>query len=451
VKGSPRVSVNNLEEMPPAQPEVRGLYLAALVSLALLVAGTLIYPDYLISVGIRVGSFRISPMGALFVCAAPAVTWYAWKQRGLLQRRALDIALISAIIYVVVRGVIAATNGNELGLVVGYAGYVILLYYGMAVIGQEKYGLRTMFIVLVSMGIIAAAYAVIEFALDRNILYGGIIKEEMIPISPVRGPGYHRSSSTLGHPGALGAFMVQVIPFFLFFFIRAGTAVRKAAWGAGIALLMLALTMTFSKGAWSTAAILLITGLIWLTWRRPVSTRPLLFLLMVVVLVLGVFTATFYETVHAGTLSKARTGESFNPRIYMWSRVPDTFLANPLVGAGMWQGNREVFEVNPAPEAKNRPVSIDNIYLVALVEQGALGVLLVGAALTLIGTQAWKLLRRGGPLAAWGLPVAVSVAMILINGYAMSSLMIWPNMIVFWLCAGMIRSLVERSHEMHGE
>ncbi|MFA5816017.1 MAG: O-antigen ligase family protein [Bacteroidales bacterium] len=438
-------------EIQPTSSEVTRLYLAALVSMSFLVAGTLIYPDYLVSVGIRVGSFRISPIGALFVCAAPAVTWFSWKQRGLLQRRALDIVLISAIIFVVIRGVIAATNGNELGLVVGYAGYVILLYYGMAVIGQYKYGLRTMFIVLVSMGIIAAAYAVLEFALDRNILYGNIIKEEMIPISPVRGPGYHRSGSTLGHPGALGAFMVQSIPFFLFFFIRAGTAARKAAWGFGIVLVFVSLLLTYSKGAWSTAAILLISGLIWLIWKRPASTRALLFLLLAVVLVLGVFTTSFYETVHAGTLSKARTGESFNPRIYMWSRVPATFMANPLVGAGMWQGNSEVFKVNPAPEAKNRPVSIDNIYLVALVEQGALGVLLVGAALTLIGLQAWKLIRRGGLAAVWGLPVAVSMTAILINGYAMSSLMIWPNMVVFWLCAGMIRSQVERSHELNGE
>jgi len=131
----------------------------------------------------------------------------------------------------------------------------------------------------------------------------------------------------------------------------------------------------------------------------------------------------------------------------MLERVPSTFLANPVIGAGMWQGTREIFVVNPAPESEHRPRSIDNIYLVALVEQGAVGILLIGTALVLIGIQAWKLLRRGGPVAAWGLPVTVSMAMILINGYAMSSLMIWPLMVVFWLCAGMIRSLYERPQE----
>ncbi|MHB9111528.1 MAG: O-antigen ligase family protein [Thermoleophilia bacterium] len=432
--------------MPVSNSEPRRSYMAALVSISFLLAGTLLYPDYLVSVGLRVGPVRVSPMGLLFVLAAPSVSWYFWKQKATLKYSAVDIVLVIAFLFVGIRGALAATNGNELGLVVGYIGYALLLYYGTAVVGQKRGALRTLFMVLVSMGVIAAVYAVVEFALDRNILYEGIIKESMVPFP---GVGYHRSGSTLGHPVVLGAFMVQVIPIFLFFFIRAGTAVRKAVWGAGIVLLMLALTMTFSKGAWSTAGILLISGLIWLIWRRPASTRPLLFLLTAVVLVLGVFTAVFNETVHAGTLSKARTGESFNPRIYMWSRVPNTFLANPLVGAGMWQGNKEVFEVNPAPEAKNRPISIDNIYLVALVEQGALGVLLVGAALTLIGIQAWKLLRRGSSLTAWGLPVAVSMTMILINGYAMSSLMIWPNMVVFWLCAGMVRALAERSSEMH--
>jgi len=311
--------VDNLEVMPPAPQEVRPLYIAALASMALLVAGTLIYPDYLVSVGIRVGSFRVSPMGALFVCAAPAIAWFAWKQRRMLQGRALDIMLLSAIIFVAVRGVIAATNGNELGLVVGYAGYVVLLYYGMGIIGQERHGLRTMFIVLVTTGLIAAVYAIIEFAFDRNILYGDIIKEEMVPISPVRGPGYHRSGSTLGAPGALGAFMVQSLPFFLFFFIRAGTTARKVAWGGSIILLFVALLLTYSKGAWSTAAILLAGGLVWLLWRRPAATRSLLFLLAAAVIVLGVFTLSFYETVNAGTLSKRVQARVSIPVFTCWN------------------------------------------------------------------------------------------------------------------------------------
>ena len=163
-------------------------------------------------------------------------------------------------------------------------------------------------------------------------------------------------------------------------------------------------------------------------------------------LVLGIFTVAYQSTVYSGTFSEARTNESFKPRQYMWSRVPVTFKENPLVGAGMWQGNAEVLRVSQAPEATNRPTSIDNIYLTVLVEQGIIGLFLAGATLILIGIQMLKLLKAGGSSFEWGLPVAVSMILILLSGFTTTSLMVWPNMVVFWLCAGMIRSMVERSY-----
>ena len=421
--------------------EPRRAYLAALVSISFLLVGTLLYPDYLISVGLRLGPVRLSPMSLLFVFAAPAVLWFFWKQKATLKYSVVDAVLVTALFFVGIRGAFAATNSNELGLVVGYIGYALLLYYGTAVVGQRKGALRTLFTVLVSLGVIVAVYAVVEFAIGRNIIYEGIIKENMAPYS---GAGYHRSGSTMVQPDSLSAFLVQVSPFFIFFFIKA-VGSRKVAWGAAIVLSMLALLLTYSKGGWGTAAVLVLVGLVLMIKRRPASARPLLITLISGLLVLGGFTVAFHSTVYAGTLSKARTSESFKPREYMWSRVPETFMENPLIGAGMWQGNAEVIRVSQAPEAKNRPSSIDNIYLAVLVEQGIIGVLLTSATLILFGSQASKLLNGGGPIVEWGLPVVASMALILISGLTITSLMIWPNMVVFWLSAGMLRSLVERS------
>lgn len=429
-----------------SESEPDKLYIAALFSIAFLLAGNLLYPDYLISVGLRIGPVRVSPMGLLYVLAAPSVLYYFWKQKATLKYSAVDIVLATTFLFVGIRGVLAATNGNELGLVVGYIGYALLLYYGAAIVGQKKGALKTLFLVLVSIGIIAAAYAVVEFAIGRNILYDDIIKESMVPFP---GKGYHRSGSTLGHPGVLATFLVQISPFFIFFLIKA-TGLRKVAWGAAIVLSMLALLLTYSKGGWGTASILVAAGVIWIIKRRPVSARPLLITLLSGLLVIGIFTVTFHSTVYSGTLSKARTSESFRPREYMWSRVPVTFKENPLVGAGMWQGNEEIIRVSQAPDARYRPSSIDNIYLTVLVEQGIIGVLLTSATLILFGIQAWKLLRGGGMGFEWGLPVAASMILILINGFAMTTLMLWPTMVVFWLGAGMLRALTEMSGEMPG-
>lgn len=417
------------------------LYLAALFSLALLVAGTLLYPDTLVSAGWHFGSIRISPMGILFILALPATGWYCWTRRAGMNWGLLDLLLLLTLLFVGIRGLAAVNNGNELGLVVAMVGYVSLLYYGTAQVGQHEGALKVLFLVLVFVAAIVAAYAMVEFALGRNILFEGIIKKDMIP--PAQ-PAYHRSGSTLGHPGPLGAFMVQVMPYILFFFIRAAGKTKKIAWGSLIVLCSLALLTTYSKGAWIAAAVLVFSGVSWMVWRRPVAIRAGIMLLLVTMVAIGAFTVAFYDTVHAGTLSKTRTSESFSPRIYMWSRVPETFLANPVVGAGLWQGNAEIFIVNPAPMTANRPTSIDSLYLTALVEEGLAGILLIGATLALMGRQAWNLLKDGGPFAVWGLPVAASMALILINGFSSNTLMLWPTMVVFWLSAGILRSLVER-------
>lgn len=414
-------------------------YLAALASLILLTIGTLAYPDTFVNVGLHVGSIRISPMSLLFVAAAPALSWFAFRNRSWIDWSILDILLITMLIFVTVRGAIAAVNGNQLGLVFALVAYVCLLYYGTAVVGQDS--LQILYWVLVAMGIIAAVYALIEFALGRNVLYGDIIKEDVIPFP---GKGYHRSGSILGAPGPLGIFMVQIAPFIIFFFVRAASKIKKSIWGAAMLLVALALLVTYGKGPWATAAILTFGGLAWLAWRKTAAARSLLLLLLVVVLGLGAFTLTFYNTVQSGTTSKARTSESTKPREYMWSRVPDTFLANPLVGAGLWQGNAEIFRVNPAPEYKNRPSSIDNIYLTALVEQGLIGVVLIVSTLWLIGTQGWKLLKNGGHAAQWGWPLAASMVGVMIAGLTSNDLMMWPNMVVFWLVAGMLRALAEK-------
>jgi hypothetical protein len=417
------------------------LYKAALLSMVLLVGGTLAYPDTFVRLGLRIGPFRVSPLGVLFVLAAPAITWFAWTHRSWLKWRLVDLFLLALMLFVLVRGVVAATNGNQAGLVGAYVGYALLLYYGMAVIGQEGVGLRIMFMTLITMSTIAAAYALIEFFLGRNVLFEDIISKELLPFP---GKGYHRSSSTIGHPGPLGTFIVQVAPFFLFYFIRARTVARRLAWGAAIVLGALAILVTFSKGVWAAAAFLIVAGMSWLIWQRPSSARSLLLLLLTTILAVGAFVIFNYDTVNAGTFSKARTRESFAPRSYMWSKVPSTFLAHPLVGAGMWQAGTEIFRVNPAPEWGNRPTSIDNLYLTVLVEQGIVGIILAGTALVFMGRQGWQLLKEeSGRYAIWGLAPAVSMVLILIKGLTSDSVMIWPNMVVFWLTAGMLRSLVE--------
>lgn len=416
----------------------RRLFLAAMASLIFLLVCTLAYPEYDIRVGLYVGSVRVSVIALLFIAAAPAVSLFVLKHLSWVRFTALDAFLMLTLLYITARGAPAATDANGIGLVFAFAVYILLFYYGTAFLGQG--GLRPLFAALVVMGVIAAAYAMIEFALGENVLYGSIIKPAFLPFP---GIGYHRSSSLLGAPGPLGLFMVQVAPIILFFFLRSKDVAVKIFLGLALLLVMLALLVTFGKGPWITAIVLSASGIAWILWKHRNMARLVLALALAAALVLGAFVFIFHDTVQAGTVSKARTSESFKPREYMWYRVPSTFMAHPWLGAGIWQGNAEIFKVNPAPEYKDRPASIDNMYLTTPVEEGIIGTVLIVMTFSLMASQGWRTLRSDAAAAWWGWPAAASMVGVMIAGFTENDLLNWPNMVVFWLTAGMLRALSE--------
>ena len=418
----------------------RHWYLAALVSLTFIIVGTLVYPDTYIRVAFHVGSVRISPMPLIFIISFPAIMLFIYHHRILLKWSILDTMMLLTTLFVCLRGVLAATNVDELGLVFGFVGYILLTYYGAAFISQVD--LRVLYYILAITGIFVAAYAIIEFGLGENILFSGILKSDLVPFIPKH---YYRSSSTLGGSGQLGTFMIQVVPFFMFFFLRGKSELKRVLWCLAIIMSLLSLLLSFGKDPWFTASFLAIAGVVWLVWKNRTQAKSLLFLFFSIVISLSTFILVFHSTVYAGTFSKARTSESFKPREYMWSRVPSTFMSNPLIGAGLWQGNAQVFQVNPSIDYKNRPKSIDNQYLTALIEQGFIGSVLIGSTLLIIFVQGWKVLSSNQNIASIGWPLGACMIATLINGATTNDLMIWPNMVVFWFSAGMLRALVEKT------
>lgn len=416
------------------------MYTAALASLVILVAGTLLFPDTFANVRYHLGPIRISVLTVLFVLAAPSIFLYALANRDKVNIRALDFFLVAIMLYIIIR-VALATHQADAGtlMTVAYAAYALVLYYGMAVVGQGKNGLRTMYVLIITLVIIIAGYALLEFFLDRNILFGDLVQDQ-VP-DPER--GYHRSGSTLGHPVVLGLFLVQAAPFLIYKYASVSIKRKRLLWGGIIVLIFLALEVTLTKGAWITGGILGAAMIAWL-WRRQAARKPMIMLLVSISLVLVVFTFVFQDSIRAGVSSKARMSESFSPRLYMWEKVPAAFAANPVFGAGMWQGVDELYRVRPVDAwMKNPPKAIDNQFLTLLVEHGVVGSLLAGAAVVLIGLQAWKLLRAGGSFAMWAVPIVISLSAVLIDGVTFESMMIWPNMVIFWLLAGALRAMIE--------
>ena len=417
-----------------------GLFLAALAALVLLLAGNLLYPDTSTDAAISLGAIRVSPLGALFVLTAPFLLIYAGRRRHELSISLLDVLLPATMAYLAFRGILAATTANGVALTAGYAAYSLTIYYGAAVLAQRSVAVRVITVTIVSVGLVVVALGMLEFFLERNVLYEGLIKQSSIPF---RGAGYHRSGSTLGHPLALGLFLVQVAPFFVIFFAKADTVLKRIAWGVAMIGLALTLLVTFSKGPWGTAGILAASAMAYLLWKKPAARKLTMVLAVAVVLSSALFFVVFHENTMAGTFSRARTSESLSPRKYMWSRTPAVIGANPVFGVGMWQGGPEVARIDPVDLGENQPTAIDNLYLTIIVEDGLVGALLLLVTLALVFRQAIGLFRGGGDYATWGAAYLISMGAVIINGMTMDTLLMWPGMVMFWLVAGMMRAMYE--------
>ena len=423
------------------------LFLSALAALVLLLASNLLYPDTSTNVAVNLGAIRLSPLGTMFVVTAPFLLIYGWSRRHKVSISALDVLLLTTMTYLALRGVLAATTANGVALTAGYAAYSLTIYYGAAVLAQRPVAIRVITITIVSIGFIVVTLGLLEFFLERNVLYEGLIKQSSIPF---QGAGYHRSGSTLGHPLALGLFLVQIAPFFVIFFAKADTILKRIAWGLVIIGLVLTLLVTFSKGPWGTAGILAASAVAYLLWKKPEARKLTMVLVVSVVLSSALFFVVFHENTMAGTFSRARTSESLSPRKYMWSRTPAVIGANPVFGVGMWQSGPEVSKIDPVDLGENQPTAIDNLYLTIIVEDGLVGALLLLVTLALVFRQAIGLFRGGGDYATWGAAYLISMGAVIINGITMDTLLMWPGMVMFWLMAGMTRAMYEMKRRKTG-
>ncbi len=420
----------------------------ALGAVILLLAGTLLYPDTFSSLGFHFDGFRISATLILFIIALPPVGFYAWWLRRSIRLGIIDAFLLAYVAFVTVRGLFAGLHGDELALLVGFACYTIMLYYGIAILAQKNAALRAVFFSLAILGVIIASYAIVEFVAGYNILYGGITAIK-VPEN-LASAGYHRSSSTIGHPVVLGIILVQIIPFLVFYFIRAASFIRRLFWGLAMTVTASALLVTFAKSSWVTALLLLILGIILYIWRRPQFSKQLkaaftIFTLLCILIIttLGVIG---FQDLKYNTFSNQRQRESYDLRWSMWANSLTVIKSHPMMGVGMWEGAADVYKilVQKKEAIRGGNAAISDIYISTLVEEGLIGFILFLLVIFLFSTQAWKMIRINSDHSIFVLTAFFGLMAVLIDGLVTESIVLWPCMVVFWTTAGLIRAQAER-------
>jgi len=208
-----------------------------------------------------------------------------------------------------------------------------------------------------------------------------------------------RIGGAFGQPDVLGIELVAAAAASTGLLQGAGPRARVII-GGGVALMLLALLLTLSRGAWIGAAAAGVVLLIFYIRRLP-PWRSLWYVVPAVVLVVGVGVAIPTGRAALGA-AVARAGSAGNfgetavsQRIGLWRTSLEMAADRPILGAGP-DSFPVLFASYRTPDqpgigtANVRPESSHNVFLDQLVDTGVVGLLVL---LGLIGVCVWMGVR----------------------------------------------------------
>ena len=227
--------------------------------------------------------------------------------------------------------------------------------------------------------------------------------------------GTVRIYSTLENPNLLAGYLLPVLPLALVALLRWPGRARKLFALTALVLGVVALVLTYSRGAWmglvaEAAVILLLLAVratrAWpLLWRRLL---PLLLLLGGAALLVILVTQVEPLRVRVMSLVAGRQDSSNNFRINVWLAALDMVQARPWLGIG--PGNDAFNQIYPLfQQPKFNALSAYSIPLELAVEAGIPG-LLAGIGLLLASLRSATSLWRSD--SCFSLPALAAIAVI---------------------------------------
>jgi len=352
--------------------------------------------------GVDTGPIGISePMLAV----AGAVIAVEALRRGTLVRAVRDPVLVLLGAFVAVSLVSALVNQTPplvaaLGLLMTVDAIAIYFVARMVPADDRAHGLAIGAIVAVAVAV--AVFGIVQVLLDPDLL-GFFSKEGQF------GEGY-RISSIIGNPNMAAAVIGLTIPFALFGSRHLADPRLRWAARAALVVLLWALLLTFSRGAWIAVGIAAVAGTLLLDWR----SLPIL--LVAVVLAWGAATVMPREVLvpkaaGGGGGGAPSIGGSTIDRIDNLANPNDTrgrFLRDGLrvvddnfwlgVGPGRYGGAAAKIIESPVYEQYDVELfgyrTVHNFWLHLLGESGVLGVaifltMVVGLLIRLV-MAAWR-------------------------------------------------------------
>ena len=332
------------------------------------------------------------------------------------------------------RSVLGSYASND-GLVAAF-GYLLVVFLAIQYVRSTR-ALRTLALTAVVSGSLVAAYAVLQSQGMDVLVYVG-------PMD--------RMISTFGNPDMLGNYLVFPFALALGLALSAPSRWSSLRWWAAVALLVSALFLSGTRGAWlGAAAVVLSVG--FASWYGAEQTSRRLNP-MLAGLALGAIGASFLAIVlalprasSASAMSSLLTRIS-NGRDVIWLTGLRGWLAHPITGWGPDAfGNafqsavgRDWFAMVEGLQVAD---SAHNFLVQVLVTLGIVGLALTAWVLVQTGILSLRSLKSArGParwllVASWAALVGMTVA--LLFGVTLPGVSVW-----LWLTVGLLLAPISR-------
>ncbi|MBE0429762.1 MAG: O-antigen ligase family protein [Thermoleophilia bacterium] len=390
-------------------------------------AAAVLYPEYYITGDCPVfGTTVFQPLNLLLPVVAVSAA-FVMVGRKIVKPALLDGIVIMFMTFIVLRNI----AGSGAFLSIKYLVFGLGIFY-LAVFITTRSGssLPGTVWVLAALTAATALYGLAEYGLQSNIIFQQYIQESVR--EPVR--GLHRIGSTLAHPVAYAAFLVQAAPFCVLAWARAGSRTGQTAAAFATVVAGLALFFTYSKGSWMVAAILAgTTALLLIRHNR----RLVVIIAGATLTTALLLTAVFWQEINLETETRAE--ESVAGRLYSWRAAAEGIRENPLLGVGLGKGTEEIGRhFDPEKRQFLYMLPVDNYYLSVFLENGIAALALLLSAITVIIIKGVACIRSRGPQMDLTVAALLSIAAILMNAFTFDALLVWPNFMLFWLAAGIL-------------
>lgn len=261
-----------------------------------------------------------------------------------------------------------------------------------------------------------------------------------------------RVIATMGNANSLGGYLAAAFPFSIYSFRFEASGWKKKIILPGLVLILIALILTLSRGAWLGLAggmLFLYRKKIQLFWKRSVTSKMLKIGLPLAILIFSVF---------AGFLVYRVNPDSAFGRIFIWKVSAKMIDAHPIVGIGYGRYGVEYLndQAKFFEEAKHKKYEswADNLKgaknecIQILAETGIIGLVVFLTILFLIFYQFLKIpeyVRTKNRVLNF---LVSSLVVILIHSLVEDTLYAPSTQLLFWFDIGIFCLIVKQSKEI---